>query len=71
MSSSRSIPGKPVRRAAAAAAILLLTMISACSLSPDQETMNRQARAFPWPFGSSVSDEVYSPTIVEDVYSAE
>lgn len=49
-----------------------LTLTTACTLEPDAETMSRQAKAFPWPFGSaSVLDEVYSPTIVEDVYSLE
>lgn len=57
--------------AAVAGAVLLLAITSACRLAPDPETMNRQARAFPWPFGPSVSDGVYSPTIVEDVYSTE
>ncbi|GIP48094.1 hypothetical protein D3C76_88810 [compost metagenome] len=56
---------------AVAGAVLLLALTSACRLAPDTETMNRQARAFPWPFGPSVSDGVYSPTIVEDVYSTE
>ncbi|MBW4841223.1 MAG: hypothetical protein KZY74_17670 [Paenibacillaceae bacterium] len=54
-----------------AVAVLLLALTSACRLAPDPETMSRQARAFPWPFGPSVSDGVYSPTIVEDVYSTE
>lgn len=53
-------------------AITSLTLTTACTLEPDSETMSRQAKAFPWPFGSvSVLDEVYSPTIVEDVYSLE
>ncbi len=53
-------------------AITSLTLTTACTLEPDAETMNRQAKAFPWPFGSkSVADEVYSPTIVENVYSLE
>lgn len=56
---------------AVARAVLLLALTSACRLAPDQETMSRQAGAFPWPFGPSVSDGVYSPTIVEDVYSTE
>lgn len=57
--------------AAVAGAVLLLALTSACRLAPNEETMNRQARALPWPFGPSVSDGVYSPTIVEDVYSTE
>lgn len=51
---------------------ITFTLTTACTLEPDAETMSRQAKAFPWPFGSaSVLDEVYSPTIVEDVYSLE
>lgn len=42
--------------------------LSACSLSPDKTTMERQAKA-PWWFGSSISDEVYSPNVQEEVYS--
>ncbi|MDU4698413.1 MAG: hypothetical protein E6Y08_21590 [Paenibacillus sp.] len=57
--------------AAVAGAVLLLALTSACRLAPNEETMSRQAKAFPWPFGPSVSDGVYSPTIVEDVYSTE
>jgi hypothetical protein len=56
---------------AAAGAILLLALTSACQMAPSAETLSRQAGAFPWPFGPSVSDGVYLPTIVEDVYSTE
>lgn len=49
--------------------VLVLSIVSACSLLPNQVTLNKQAQGFPWPFGNSVSDGVYSPTISEDVYS--
>ncbi|RRJ66599.1 hypothetical protein EHV15_29485 [Paenibacillus oralis] len=53
------------------AAAVLLALVSACSLAPDRATMDKQAKGWPWSFGASVSDEVYSPTITEDVYSTE
>lgn len=56
---------------AVAGAVLLLALTSACRMAPNAETLSRQTGAFPWPFGPSVSDGVYSPTIVEDVYSTE
>ncbi|MFD1176120.1 hypothetical protein ACFQ3W_07400 [Paenibacillus puldeungensis] len=49
--------------------VLVLAIVSACSLLPSQVTLNKQVQSFPWPFGNSVSDGVYSPTISEDVYS--
>lgn len=53
-------------------AIPLFLATTACTLQPDEGTMSRQAKVLPWPFGSrTVLDEVYSPTIVEDVYSLE
>lgn len=66
---SRRSKGKLASWAAGAAAVILLALISACSLAPYKATMERQARVFPWAFGPSVSDGVYSPAIVEDVYS--
>ncbi|MCM3698435.1 hypothetical protein [Paenibacillus macerans] len=53
------------------AAAVLLMLASACSLAPNRATMDKQANGWPWPFGASVSDEVYSPTIAEDVYSTD
>ena len=55
--------------AAVLAAAVLLALVSACSLAPDRATMKKQADGWPWPFGVSVSNDVYSPTIAEDVYS--
>ncbi|WP_162944225.1 hypothetical protein [Paenibacillus aceti] len=52
-----------------ALAALLLPM-AGCGLGPDQQTMERQARALWWSV-PSISDGVYAPAVEEEVYSTE
>ncbi|GGH25985.1 hypothetical protein GCM10008013_26580 [Paenibacillus segetis] len=47
-----------------------LLLISGCSLSPDSETLQRQSKTL-IDTSPSVSDGVYAPTIIGDVYSKE
>ncbi|WP_334071820.1 MULTISPECIES: hypothetical protein [Paenibacillus] len=53
------------------AALALMALIGGCMLAPSQATLGRQAAASPWWFGPFVTDNVYSPTVEEDVYSTE
>lgn len=50
--------------------ITSLLIVGGCNLSPDPETLQRQVRTSAWP-SPSVSNGVYGPSIIEDIYSKE
>ncbi|MEK4511805.1 hypothetical protein [Paenibacillus sp. FSL K6-2524] len=50
--------------------ITSLLVVSGCNLSPDPETLQRQVSKSSWS-GPSVSNGVYGPGIIDDIYSKE
>lgn len=68
-----AFPKRPVRKGilGMTAFLVVMALASGCMSAPSQATLNRQAVASPWWLGPFVTDDVYAPTVEEDVYSKE
>jgi|GEM_PF-3911719 len=68
-----ALPKSPVRKRilGMTVALAFMALAGGCMLAPSQATLDRQAVALPWWLGPFVTDDVYAPTVEEEVYSQE
>ena len=68
-----ALPKRSVRKGilGMTAALAVMALAGGCMSAPSQATLDRQAVVLPWWLGPFVTDDVYAPTVEEEVYSKE